>query len=141
MERHEFLAKLGIGLAAVCTGCSLVSCGSNPKSGDPTPSGDGNIFSVNLDSELLNIGDSKVSNGVILARVAAGNSSDAFSAVQVNCTHEGGVIAYHADSGIYICPLHGSEFGKTGTVLQGPAVTSLKKYNVVITGTSLAVRA
>jgi cytochrome b6-f complex iron-sulfur subunit len=104
MERHEFLAKLGIGLAAVCTGCSLVSCGSNPKSQDPTPNGDGNIFSVNLSSELLNIGDSKISNGVILARVAAGNSSDAFSAVQVNCTHEGTVIAYHADSGIYVCP-------------------------------------
>jgi cytochrome b6-f complex iron-sulfur subunit len=141
MERHEFLAKLGIGLAAVCTGCSLVSCGSNPKNEDPAPTGDGNIFTTNLDTELLNIGDAKVSNGVILARTAAGNSVDAFSAVQVACTHEGTFINYNQASGIYICPLHGSRFSKEGFVLQGPAATALKKYNVVITGTSLAIRA
>lgn len=141
MERQEFLAKLGITLAAVCTGCSLVSCGSNPKNEDPTPTGDGNIFTTSLDTELLNVGDSKVSNGVILARTAAGNTADAFSAVQVACTHEGTFINYNNAAGLYICPLHGSKFSKEGFVLMGPAVSSLKKYNVVITGTSLAVRA
>lgn len=141
MERQEFLAKLGIGLAAVCTGCSLVSCGSNPKNEDPAPTANGNIFTVDLSTQLLNIGDQKISNGVILARTAAGNSIDSFSAVQVNCTHEGTIIAYHADSGIYICPLHGSEFTKTGSVIQGPALTNLRKYNVVIDGTNLNVRA
>jgi cytochrome b6-f complex iron-sulfur subunit len=141
MERQQFLAKLGIGLAAVCTGCSLVSCGSNPKNEDPTPSSDGNIFTTNLDTELLNIGDAKVSNGVILARIAAGNAVASFSAVQVACTHEGTFINYNQAGGIYICPLHGSRFSKEGSVLQGPAVNALKKYNVVITGTSLNVRA
>ncbi len=141
MERHEFLAKLGIGLAAVCTGCSLVSCGSNPKNEDPTPGSDGNIFTTNLNTELLNIGDAKVSNGVILARTAAGSTADAFSAVQVACTHEGAFINYNQAGGIYICPLHGSRFSKEGSVLQGPAVNSLKKYNVVISGTNLNVRA
>ncbi|RWY55679.1 QcrA and Rieske domain-containing protein [Mucilaginibacter gilvus] len=141
MERHEFLAKLGIGLAAVCTGCSLVSCGSNPKNEDPTPTADGNIFTTNLDAELLNVGDAKVSNGVILARTAAGNAAASFSAVQVACTHEGTFINYNPTAGIYICPLHGSRFSKEGFVLQGPAASSLKKYNVIITGTSLAVRA
>ncbi|OOQ57287.1 QcrA and Rieske domain-containing protein [Mucilaginibacter pedocola] len=141
MERQEFLAKLGITLAAVCTGCSLVSCGSNPKNEDPTPTTDGNIFTTNLDSELLNVGDAKVSNGVILARTAPGNTADAFSAVQVACTHEGAFINYNNTAGLYICPLHGSRFSTTGSVVQGPAVNALKKYNVVITGTSLAVRA
>ncbi|TFF38199.1 QcrA and Rieske domain-containing protein [Mucilaginibacter psychrotolerans] len=141
MERQEFLAKLGIGLAAVCTGCSLVSCGSNPKNEDPKPTSDGNLFTANLSSELLNIGDSKVANGVILARIAAGNSADAFSAVQVACTHEGTFINYNTASAVYICPLHGSKFSQTGAVLQGPAIAALKKYNVIIDGTSLKVRA
>ncbi|RFZ83260.1 Rieske (2Fe-2S) protein [Mucilaginibacter terrenus] len=142
MERQEFLAKFGLGLAAVCAGCGIASCGSGAKNSDPTPTpGSGALFSVNLDSELLTVGSQKVSNGVIIARIAAGNSADSFSAVQVACTHEGTAIQYHGDQGIYICPLHGSEFSKTGAVVQGPAVASLKKYNVAINGTSLTVSA
>jgi cytochrome b6-f complex iron-sulfur subunit len=41
MERHEFLAKLGISMAAVCAGCSLVGCGS--KGSDPGPSTGGGV--------------------------------------------------------------------------------------------------
>jgi len=141
MERHEFLKSLGIGLAAVCTGCAIASCGSNPKNEDPLPESDGSIFSVDLGAELLNIGDAKVTSGIILARTAAGNSADSFSAVQVACTHEGSAIAYNNTAGLYICPLHGSRFSTTGQVIMGPALVNLRKYNVAVTGSDLTVSA
>src|SRR4051812_49256332 len=125
MERDEFLTKFGISVLAVCTGCGFASCGS--KSDSPTPptpsgpaKGSGNVFSVDLASELTTVGASKTASGVILARVAAGNTASSFTAVQVACTHEGTSINYNNSQGIFICPLHGSQFSKTGSVLQGP---------------------
>jgi cytochrome b6-f complex iron-sulfur subunit len=141
MERHEFLSKLGIGLVAVCTGCSLVSCGG--KSNDPAPSTNksGNLFTVDVSNELTNIGDSTVQQGVILVRLATGNTVDAFTAVQVACTHQGASIGYNAAQGIFICPRHGSEFSTSGSVVQGPASSPLQEYKVTINGSTLAVSA
>jgi cytochrome b6-f complex iron-sulfur subunit len=150
MERQEFLSKLGIGLATVCTGCFVASCGSS-KSGDPKPNppggggggggggGNGNLFTANLTNEITTVGSAKVSNGVILARIAAGNAVASFTAVQVACTHEGTSIAYNNTQGKFICPNHGSQFGKDGAVLMGPATTALKAYTIKIDGNTLTV--
>lgn len=150
MERNEFLTKFGIGLVAVCTGCALSSCGGS-KSSDPSPNntggtgrpaaGSGPIFTADLNTELTAIGQTKTSNGVILARIAAGNTANAFTAVQVACTHEGTSINYNTGQGIFICPLHGSQFSTVGTVLMGPAAQNLQKYNISISGTTLTVSA
>jgi cytochrome b6-f complex iron-sulfur subunit len=149
MERQEFISKLGIGLVAVCAGCSLVSCGSkgsNPSpdvGGAPPPprTGSGNVFTIDTSSELVNIGDSKMEDGIILVRIAAGSAESSFTAVQVACTHQGTAINYNTGQAIFICPAHGSEFSKNGQVLQGPASTPLQKYNVTISGTTLTVSA
>jgi Rieske Fe-S protein len=151
MERAEFLSKFGLGLAAVCAGCSLASCGS--KGNDPTPgvtvggappppsSGSGNLFTIDLSSKLTNIGDSAVSNGVIVVRLADGNTAASFTAVQVACTHQGTAIAYNESQHRFICPAHGSEFSNSGAVLVGPAALSLHQYTVSIDGTQLTVSA
>jgi Rieske Fe-S protein len=148
MERHEFLAKLGISMAAICTGCSLVGCGS--KDNDPLPgtgtnnppaSGTGNLFNVDLATELQTVGSSKVTNGVILVRLAAANVASSFTAVQVACTHEGTSINYNTSQGKFICPLHGSQFSTAGAVIMGPAALSLKKYDVTVEGSVLTVTA
>lgn len=142
MERDEFISKLGVGILAVCTGC-MAACSSN-KNNDPAPdppAGSGKIFSVDLNTEITAVGNAKVSNGIILARIAAGNAVTAFTAVQVACTHEGTSINYSAADSKFICPLHGSQFSQTGQVLMGPAVIALKKYTVSITGTTLTVSA
>ncbi|MCC8427154.1 ubiquinol-cytochrome c reductase iron-sulfur subunit [Mucilaginibacter sp. UR6-11] len=144
MERDEFLSKLGIGALAACMGCSLIACS---KSGDANPSGGNNTttppvgttFSIDLNSTLTSVGDSKVSNGIILVRIAAGNAASSFTAVQVACTHEGTAINYNNNQGLFICPLHGSEFSKSGALIQGPATTSLKQYTVAVTGSTLTV--
>jgi Rieske Fe-S protein len=147
MEREEFLSKLGIGLLAVCTGCGIASCSSN-KSGDPAPGGGGGnpppggggpIFTADLSTEITAVGTSKINSGIILVRIAAGNVAGSFTAVQVACTHEGTSIAYSATESKFICPLHGSQFSQTGTVVTGPAVVALKKYTISISGNTLTV--
>lgn len=142
MERKEFLSALSISLAAVCAGCSLSSCGSTPKSDDPVPATPGTgtaVLSTNLNTTLVNVGESIVSNGVIVVRLAQANVAASFSAVQVACTHQGVAVNYNTAQGIFICPSHGSRFGTTGNVLLGPATVALKQYTVTITGTTLTV--
>ncbi len=132
-------------MLVACAGCGLASCGS--KGNDPSPSlapnpppaGSGALFAANLNAELLNIGDSKVSDGVILVRIAAGNTAAAFTAVQISCTHQGGTIAFNTSQDRFICPLHGSEFSTAGAVLLGPAVLPLQEYKVVVADTTLTV--
>lgn len=149
MEREEFLSKFGLGVLLACTGCNLVSC-SGSKKDDPTPNpggtpppapGSGALFTTDLNTSLLNVGDSKVSNGVILVRIATGNTASSFTAVQVACTHEGTAIAYNSGQSKFICPNHGSQFSQTGQVTMGPAATNLQKYTVTVSGTTATVSA
>ena len=150
MEREEFISKLGLGVLMACTGCSLASCGGS-KSNDPTPTppqgtpppapGSGAVFTTDLSSSLLNIGDSKVLNGVILVRIAAGNTATSFTAVQESCTHEGAAIGYNSAQSKFVCPNHGSQFSQTGQVTLGPAASNLKTYTVTVNGTIATVTA
>lgn len=149
MERKQFLEKLGIGMALVCTGCAISSCGSTPKSEDPQPSsGNGNgqtpgtaILSADLNSEIMNVGTFKTGSGIILVRLAQGNSANSFTAVQLACTHQGVSVAYNNTQGRFICPAHGSEFDRSGAVLKGPAALALKEYTVTVSGSQLTVSA
>ena len=150
MEREEFISKLGLGVLIACTGCGFASCGGSKKD-DPTPTpsggtpppapGSGALFTTDLNSSLLNVGDSKVLNGVILVRIATGNAASSFTAVQVACTHEGSAIAYNAGQAKFVCPNHGSQFSQTGQVTLGPAATNLQKYTVTVNGTTATVTA
>ncbi|MGV3685949.1 MAG: ubiquinol-cytochrome c reductase iron-sulfur subunit [Daejeonella sp.] len=145
MKRTEFLNTLGIGLAAACTGC-LASCG---KGGEATPGGGAVIpppvppagvnFTLDLNTELKTVGESKTNSGVIVVRLAASNVPASFTAVQVACTHEGTSIAFNTNQGNFVCPNHGSVFNSTGAVTTGPATTNLKKYNIAVSGTTLTV--
>src|ERR1700740_1681107 len=142
MERAEFLAKFGLGVVAVCTGCGLASCGKGSNmtpggvvvGGAPSPpkTGSGNLFTVDLNSQLSQVGDSTTESGVILVRIAGGNTASAFTAVQVACTHQGTAINYNAGQHIFICPAHGSEFSQSGAVLVGPAALPLHVYTVTV---------
>jgi Rieske Fe-S protein len=76
-----------------------------------------------------------------LVRIAAGNTAGSFTAVQVRCTHEGAAINYNTSQSIFICPLHGSEFSQTGSVIQGPALDALHQFAVSINGSVLTVSA
>jgi Rieske Fe-S protein len=145
MERKEFISKLGLSLAAVCAGCAFASCGTPPRSDEPQPQQNGpigtgqQVMSLNLDTDLKNAGEFQVNSGVILVRLKAGNTADAFTAVQVACTHQGTSINYNLGQAKFICPNHGSQFSNNGSVLLGPATLPLRQYNIQINGSTLIV--
>ena len=141
MDRKNFISSVGMSVVAVCTGC-LAACsksGSNSGTTGGATAPTGFSFTTDLGSELINIGNSKVSNGVIVVRIASGSDPASFTAVQVACTHQGTSINYNSGQGQFVCPNHGSVFSTSGSVVQGPASRSLTKYTVSITGNTLIV--
>ena len=61
---------------------------------------------------------------VIVYRAADGT----FTALLLRCTHQGNELSVNGD--ILTCAAHGSEFGRSGEVLQGPAEQKLKSFPV-----------
>jgi len=45
------------------------------------------------------------------------------------CTHAGCTVGYSSNGPKLLCPCHGSQYMLDGSVIQGPAVASLTKFN------------
>ena len=146
MERKAFFSSLGfsagmIFLAPVMTSCSKTITDATTTSGSTT-NGGAVDFTLDLTSptytSLNNNGGSVVKDNIIIARTSGG----AFVAVSSVCTHQQyNPIAFESAASRFHCPNHGSNFGTDGSVINGPALSALKKYNTQLTGTSLRVYA
>jgi cytochrome b6-f complex iron-sulfur subunit len=135
MQRREFLGTLTGPVVAACAVCM----GACSKNGGGSNGAVNANFTIDLSSNLTTVGSSSVQNGVIVVRLAPGNLPASFTAVQVACTHEGTFINYNANGNNFVCPNHGSTFTTVGAVTLGPASSSLKQYNVVISGSTMTV--
>jgi cytochrome b6-f complex iron-sulfur subunit len=144
MERRDFVSNIGLTLALVCT-AGLAACskgGSNDP--DPTPPGGGNAkLTLNLGSDLTNVGDFRISNGVIIIRTGSGNTATAFTALSSTCTHQGCTVAtFNNTSKLIECNApcgHGSRYTTTGAVNTGPATAALTAYTIKVDGNVLTV--
>lgn len=135
MNREEFLKQLGTAALLTCSGCAMFACSSEDQ--DPAPS---NVdFTLDLtqspNTSLNTVGGSVSANGIIIARL----SDSEFTALSRACTHQGTPVNYRSTQQDFLCPNHGSIFNKNGVVQNGPAQTSLKKYNTELNGTNLRV--
>jgi len=142
MERREFLGSLSGPVIAVCAVCMGACSKSGGSSTNGTAGSSGAVaanFTIDLNSSLTTIGSSLVQAGVIIVRLATGNVPSSFTAVQVACTHEGTGINFVPSSNNFICPNHGSTFNTSGMVTLGPAASSLKAYNIAISGTTMTI--
>jgi len=142
MERREFLGSLTGPVAAVCAVCMGACSKSGSSSTNGTAGSSGAVaanFTVDLNSNLTTVGSSLVQGGVIIVRLSTGNTPSSFTAVQVACTHEGTGINFVSVSNNFICPNHGSTFTTAGVVTLGPATSSLKSYNIAISGNTMTV--
>jgi len=140
MKRNEFFAVLGISAGALIYAPFLSSCSKSSTMDTPTPPAGGALdFTLDLslpaNSALNTNGGSLLKSGVIVARTSAGT----YVAVASACSHQGTTVEFNSTSSQFHCPNHGSNFAATGTVVNGPATTALKMYNVALTGTSLRV--
>jgi cytochrome b6-f complex iron-sulfur subunit len=137
MDRKNFLNKFTGGLALTCVSCMMAACekeGTTPDGGGTTAE-----LTIDLSSQLTNVGDFVAASGIVVVRLAAGNETTSFRAFSDVCPHEGGKVSYNKSTTGFTCALHGATFNQSGGVTGGPATRGLKTKSITITGTKLAV--
>lgn len=139
MNRRHFIEKLTVPIATVCLTC-LSSCSNEESDRNPQPTTKKlSNFTIDLNTELQNIDDQTVKNNVIVVRKDKSNEINSFFAFQEGCTHAGGRLSWQKKEQLFVCPVHFSKFNKEGLVVDGPASTPLKKYEIQISGNVLTV--
>lgn len=143
MERREFVSNVGLTIALACT-AGLAACSKGGGYNAPaTPGGGSAKVTLNLVTDLPNVGDFKISNGVIIIRTGTGNSAAAFSALSSTCTHQGCTVAdFNNTTKLIECNApcgHGSRYTTSGAVNTGPATAPLTAYTIKVDGNSLTV--
>ncbi len=136
MQRREFLIRSIQAGAAVAVPVIYSSC-SKDDDEDVLPPGES--ITIDLDSsqysQLKNDGSSVVVQGVIVANTG----NEEFVALSSVCTHQSCTISYNHATGNFPCPCHGSVFSGSGSVLQGPATSPVKRFTVTREGNVLTI--
>jgi cytochrome b6-f complex iron-sulfur subunit len=136
MDRKEFLSLLGISSAAL----ALTYCFGGCQPAPTAPAAPSKVdFTLDLTnpaySSLKSNGGYVYNGGIIVAHTVNGG----YVAVSEYCTHAGGTVVYDSSINDFYCPVHGSLYSTSGSVIQGPAASPLVQYNTSLTGTSLRV--
>lgn len=136
MNRRELIRNIAAGTATVFIVPSvLTSCQEDqPEPENP----DANKLTIDLtspnNSSLGSAGGSKVIENIIII-----NTGDGFIALSSVCTHSGCQVTYNHGNENLPCPCHGSIFSTSGAVLNGPASSPLKTYDVMQEGDILTI--
>jgi len=92
-----------------------------------TAASGGVTLNIDAGSPLAAVGSAALiqsPSGLILV---AHTAADTFTAVTATCTHENCTITGFTGQS-YVCPCHGSRFGTSGAVQNGPATRSLRTF-------------
>ena len=143
MERDEFLKKLGLGLALVCTGSCFQGCSKGGEEPEPTNNGgnnSGNTASIDI-TTLVTVGSAAKANGVLFIRVAPGSATTSFVATSAICPHMGSNLNWVQSENHIECENHHAKFQTSGAVKANPnngdTVDTLQVYSTVLNGTTL----
>lgn len=124
MDRKEFIKTCGmfclgtVGMSALMQSCATTHYyAANELSGQ--------YIKVKLTEFTLNKNQQAVNRRYVLVRSEQLKfpiflykiSNSEYSALWMECTHMGAELSAHGD--YLVCPAHGSEFDKTGQVMQG----------------------
>ena len=74
------------------------------------------------------------SNSILVTRTA----QDTFNAFTAICTHEQCIVTGF-QSGVFVCPCHGSQYNISGQVQQGPATQRLRQFTTQFTNNVLTI--
>jgi cytochrome b6-f complex iron-sulfur subunit len=132
MKRRELLKQIAAGTATIFVVPTLVtSC----EEDTPTPD---NVLTIDLTeakySSLGSAGGSVVEGSIIII-----NTGSEYLALSSVCTHNDCTVSYDHGNGNLPCPCHGSVFSTSGSVLNGPADSPLKKYALTQEGDILTI--
>lgn len=139
MNRRELLRNVAAGTATlIVVPFAFTSCEDDLPDPDDNTNPDDNLLTIDLTlpkySSLGSAGGSVTEMDIIII-----NTGSAFIALSSICTHQGCGVTYSSGNDNLPCPCHGSIFSTTGSVLQGPATTPLKKYDVTQEGDILTI--
>lgn len=137
MKRREALSKLAISTGAlVVLPSAFVSCEKKDMDPDNNNNDDLIIDLSKAENDSLNSdGGFLISGNIIIIN----KGSSTYVALSKICTHNGCSVSYNSGNDNLPCPCHGSIFDTNGSVLNGPATTSLKTYSVSKMGDFLTI--
>jgi Rieske Fe-S protein len=149
-SRRDFCAHA----ISLVTAASLIEgCGSK---GNPAGPGGGGtnipaLATINASVAggtvtVTNVSGTSLANVGSAALVQAGGSKilvtrsgqDSFTAVTAVCTHEQCDVSGF-ESGVFVCPCHGSRYTTSGAVVQGPATRPLASFSTQFTNNVLTI--
>jgi len=149
-SRREFCAHA---ISLVTVGSLIEGCGGD---GNPAgPSGGGTnapaLATINASAAggtvtVSNVSGTALATAGSAALVQAGSNNilvtrtaqDSFNAVTAVCTHEQCVVSGF-QSGVFVCPCHGSRYNTSGAVVQGPATRPLASFTTQFTNNVLTI--
>jgi Rieske Fe-S protein len=148
--RREFCVHAGQALSLAALGAVVPGCGGG--GGSPTapsnvpqlPSIGASIvnnritLTVDAGSPLAGLGSAALVQASGRNFLVARTGADAFSALTAICTHEACTVTGFQSQN-YVCPCHGSRYGLTGVVLNGPAPSSLAQFQTEFSGNTLTI--
>jgi cytochrome b6-f complex iron-sulfur subunit len=117
------------------------ACGGSPTSPDSSGTtlgvSQGRFTGSNVDvtvagSALSNIGGAVLVESVAGVFLVSRTSDSGFTAIDAVCSHQSCTVT-NADGEIYVCPCHGSRYDRSGRVVKGPAMASLRRFNTSFT--------
>ncbi|MDB4969039.1 MAG: (2Fe-2S)-binding protein [Myxococcales bacterium] len=137
--RRTFLAlsaRMGVGALALT---QLPGCGGAPVDGSVTPTNGTVQLTFAQFPNLQTVGTGVVVDAggtlVVVIRTAEATAIG-LSAI---CTHEGCTVQYVGGGTPIHCACHDSNFSATGTVVSGPARTSLRNYSATVATDGITV--
>lgn len=139
MNRRELIRNIAAGTATIFVVPSvLTSCEEDLPDPDNNNNPDDGVLTIDLNedkySSLGSTGGFVVAGSIIII-----NTGDQYIALSSVCTHQGCTVSYDHVSTNLPCPCHGSVFSSTGSVVNGPASSPLKKFNITQDGDILTI--
>ena len=137
VTRRRFCA----GACQAASGATLATLFTACGGGSPTsPSGNvstlgtiagrfttGRVDVTVAGSALASEGGAAVIESIAGMFLLARTGATSFTAIDATCTHEGCTVT-NVDGDQYVCPCHGSRYTRSGQVVHGPALASLRRY-------------
>ena len=152
-SRREFCAHA---ISLVTVASLIEGCGKKGNPGAPGGGGGGGTNAPSLATlsgtsaggtvTVSNVSGTALASVGSAALVQAGSSSflvartgdNAFNAFTAICTHEQCIVTGF-QSGVFVCPCHGSQYNTSGQVQQGPATQRLRQFTTQFTNNVLTI--
>lgn len=135
MKRQEFIVKSGICMIGLLSGCAGTKYLSAPIEGDSLVIPVQSFFTEDQKPlKYVVAHNDRLEYPVCIYRF----SESDYKALLMRCTHQGTELQVFGDR--LQCPAHGSEFGNTGSVQNGPADTPLRTFHVSVANDFIKIK-